>query len=189
VAAHKTTSTSEGPLNPKDPLYLGSLLLPTHLAPSHIAAKCQNSLGSFTTKSYNSSGAVVSYRNHLLTLTPFNSSRISLISKSDIRYVGILHAINSDDATVALEHVQSCGTEGRRGGEDEIPPSTEVYEYILFKGSDVKDLRIEEPAEKPKQPPPAMPDDPAILGVGATISVCRKRRGRQANCYDETFRM
>lgn len=30
-------------------------------------------------------------------------SKISLISKSDIRYVGILHSINSADSTVALE--------------------------------------------------------------------------------------
>lgn len=30
-------------------------------------------------------------------------SRISLISKSDIRYVGLLHNINSQDSTVALE--------------------------------------------------------------------------------------
>lgn len=27
-----------------------------------------------------------------------------LISRSDIRYVGVLHNINSEDSTVALEH-------------------------------------------------------------------------------------
>jgi len=30
-------------------------------------------------------------------------SKISLISKSDIRYVGILHVINQQESTVALE--------------------------------------------------------------------------------------
>lgn len=80
-------------------------------------------------------------------------------------YVGTLHEINSESSTVALEQVISHGTEGRRGGEDEIAGSDNVYEYIVFRGSDVKDLRIEEPAQKKPQPPPPQLDDPAILGV------------------------
>lgn len=38
-----------------------------------------------------------------------------------------------------------------------------MYEQIVFRGSDVKDLRIEEPAKE--KAPPAMPQDPAIIGV------------------------
>ncbi|RUO95994.1 Lsm14 N-terminal, partial [Jimgerdemannia flammicorona] len=69
-------------------------------------------------------------------------SKISLISRSDIRYVGILHNINSQDSTVALEQVRSYGTEGRRGNPaEEIPQSDNVFEYIVFRGSDVKDLQ------------------------------------------------
>ncbi|PFH57528.1 hypothetical protein XA68_14896 [Ophiocordyceps unilateralis] len=100
-------------------------------------------------------------------MSEFLGSRISLISKSDIRYVGTLHEINSDESTVSLENVRSFGTEGRRGSvEDEIAPSDQVYEYIVFRGSDVKDLRIEEhPTIKENKPPPAMPDDPAIVGA------------------------
>ncbi|POR33906.1 Vesicle transport v-SNARE protein vti1 [Tolypocladium paradoxum] len=100
-------------------------------------------------------------------------SRISLISKSDIRYVGTLHEINSDESTVSLENVRSFGTEGRRGRpEEEIAPSDQVYEYIVFRGSDVKDLRIEEhPGIKENKPPPAMPDDPAIVGARARDGV------------------
>jgi protein LSM14 len=80
------------------------------------------------------------------------------------RYVGTLVEINSEQSTVSLDNVRSFGTEGRRGGKDEFGPSDAVYEQIVFRGSDVKDLRIEEqPAEK-KAPPP-MPDDPAIIGV------------------------
>jgi protein LSM14 len=94
------------------------------------------------------------------------SSRISLISNSDIRYVGTLVEINSENATVALENVMSYGTEDRRTGEDAYGPSTSLYDYILFRGSDVKDLRIEEaPKESSPAPPPQMPNDPAILGV------------------------
>lgn len=96
-------------------------------------------------------------------MAEYIGSRISLVSKSDIRYVGTLHEINSQDATVALENVSSFGTEGRKGNPaDEIPPSDSVYEYIVFRGTDVKDLRIEEgPAKENKPPNP--PDDPAIL--------------------------
>ncbi|PUU80928.1 Scd6-like Sm domain-domain-containing protein [Tuber borchii] len=80
-----------------------------------------------------------------------------------IGYVGRLHDINSENHTVALEQVVSHGTEGRRGDPaKEIAGSDNVYEYIVFRGGDVKDLRIEETAPQPPQP--QVPDDPAILG-------------------------
>ncbi|KJK82171.1 hypothetical protein H634G_02364 [Metarhizium anisopliae BRIP 53293] len=101
-------------------------------------------------------------------MSEFLGSRISLISKSDIRYAGTLHEINSDESTVSLENVRSFGTEGRRGRpEEEISPSDQVYEYIVFRGSDVKDLRIEEHPGIKETKPPAMPDDPAIVGARA----------------------
>ena len=81
------------------------------------------------------------------------------------RYVGTLIEINSEQSTVSLDNVRSFGTEGRRGGKDEYAPSDAVYEQIVFRGSDVKDLRIEEPA---KEKPP-MPQDPAIIGVSDQI--------------------
>lgn len=94
---------------------------------------------------------------------PF-SSRISLISKSDIKYVGVLHEINSENSTVALENVRSYGTEGRRGNPaEEVAGNDTTYEYIVFRGSDVKELSIVEPPKENN--PPQMPDDPAIMGV------------------------
>ncbi|KLO93296.1 SCD6-suppressor of clathrin deficiency [Fusarium fujikuroi] len=101
-------------------------------------------------------------------MSEFLGSRISLISKSDIRYVGTLHEINSDESTVSLENVRSFGTEGRKGRPDEeIAPSDQVYEYIVFRGSDVKDLRIEDHPNIKENKPPAVPDDPAIVGARA----------------------
>lgn len=85
------------------------------------------------------------------------------------RYVGTLVEINSEQSTVALEDVKSFGTEGRRSGEDGIPPSTAPYEYIIFRGSDVKDLRIEETPKEAKPAPPPVPNDPAILTVRAHL--------------------
>ncbi|KAL1864838.1 hypothetical protein VTK73DRAFT_5618 [Phialemonium thermophilum] len=102
-------------------------------------------------------------------MAEFIGSRISLISRSDIRYVGLLHEINSDESTVSLENVKSFGTEGRKGRpEEEVPPSDEIYEYVIFRGTDVKDLRIEEgPSAVKENKPPAMPNDPAIVGARA----------------------
>ena len=99
------------------------------------------------------------------------------------RYVGTLVEINSEQSTVALEDVRSFGTEGRRSGADEILPSAEPYEYIVFRGSDVKDLRIED-GPKETKPAPQVPDDPAILGVSHTLkSQC------SVLLYDEIYWM
>ncbi|KAJ5291300.1 Lsm14 N-terminal [Penicillium angulare] len=98
--------------------------------------------------------------NHLI------GQRFNLISKSDIRYVGTLHEINPEASTIALENVMSHGTEGRRGDGTDVPPSNSVYEYIVFRGSDVKDISVadEEKKENTQPEPPRVPDDPAILG-------------------------
>lgn len=79
-------------------------------------------------------------------------------------YVGILHNINPEDSTIALEHVKSFGTEDRRQANEFIPASTHEYEYIVFRGSDVKDISVVEEQKENKEPEhPSMPDDPAIL--------------------------
>jgi protein LSM14 len=84
--------------------------------------------------------------------------------------VGTLHEINSETSTVALENVSSFGTENRKTDPKEIiPASDSVYEYIVFRGSDVKDLRIEEAPAPRENVPPQVPNDPAILGVSVNI--------------------
>jgi hypothetical protein len=89
--------------------------------------------------------------------------RFNLISKSEIRYLGTLHEINPEQSTIALEDVFSFGTEDRQV-DSFIPPSQQKFDYIVFRGSDVKDIKIAEEQNEPKQPsPPSMPNDPAIL--------------------------
>lgn len=84
--------------------------------------------------------------------TPYVGSKISLISKSDIRYEGILYNVDTVSSTVALRDVKMFGTEGRRQG-DQIPPLDKIYPFIIFKGSDIKDLTVcEPPQQTPVQP-------------------------------------
>ncbi|BGP66554.1 hypothetical protein NBRC10512v2_007962 [Rhodotorula toruloides] len=81
----------------------------------------------------------------------FIGSHISLVSKSDIRYQGVLHSIDPAAATVSLERVRSLGTEGRKENPaEEVPASDTVSSasgllFIVFRASDVKDLQIEAP--------------------------------------------
>eukprot|EP00747_Dinoflagellata_sp_TGD_P182148 gnl/TRDRNA2_/TRDRNA2_36268_c0_seq2.p1 gnl/TRDRNA2_/TRDRNA2_36268_c0~~gnl/TRDRNA2_/TRDRNA2_36268_c0_seq2.p1 ORF type:complete len:387 (-),score=104.90 gnl/TRDRNA2_/TRDRNA2_36268_c0_seq2:130-1290(-) len=91
---------------------------------------------------------------------PYIGSKISLISNSDIRYEGVLYTINTKESTIALQGVRSCGTEGRK--MPEIPPSNEVYDFIIFRGQDIKDLSVLESAK----PQPSGPlSDPAVMSV------------------------
>ncbi|OQR92897.1 hypothetical protein THRCLA_08587 [Thraustotheca clavata] len=98
---------------------------------------------------------------------PYIGSRISLISKTDIRYEGLLFNIDTRQSMVALQNVRSFGTEGRR--PDHIPPSDTVLQYATFKASEIKDLHVCEaaapmppPPPMQYQPPPPMPRQPPV---------------------------
>src|SRR3990167_6332753 len=98
---------------------------------------------------------------------PYLGSKISLVSKSGIRYEGILHSIDAENSQVALQNVRSFGTEDRKEGSEAILPSNEVWECIIFRGADIQDLHV---CEAP--PAPAMtvatPQYPAIVSSMST---------------------
>lgn len=93
---------------------------------------------------------------------PFIGSKITLISRNDIRYEGTLYTIDTKERTVALSNVKSLGTENRRPGQP-IPPSDEIVDYVIFRSDDIKDLHVAETAASP-MPPTGWPQQQMQFG-------------------------
>jgi protein LSM14 len=112
--------------------------------------------------------------------TPYIGSKISLISKLDIRYEGILYTVDSKESTIALSKVRSFGTEDRNAAHV-VPAQDDVYDYIIFKANDIKDLIV---CETPKPPAPGLPYDPAIISVSQGEKPPRPNDGNRSPAND-----
>ncbi|XP_044735115.1 protein LSM14 homolog B isoform X6 [Chrysoperla carnea] len=93
---------------------------------------------------------------------PELGSKISLISKADIRYEGRLFTVDPRECTIALASVRSFGTEDR-DTKYPVAPQNQVYDYILFRGSDIKDIRVVNNN--------VIPNDPAIMQLSVPPSL------------------
>lgn len=66
--------------------------------------------------------------------------------------------------------MRSFGTEDRPTDRP-APPREEIYEYIIFRGSDIKDITVCEPPKAQH----TLPQDPAIVQVSAGPCSCAGR--------------
>ncbi|VDN05623.1 unnamed protein product [Thelazia callipaeda] len=102
--------------------------------------------------------------------TPYIGSRISLISKLDIRYEGILYTVDTNESTIALAKVRSFGTEDRPT-TNPVAARDDIYEYIIFKATDIKDLIVCETPKPLPQLAGGLAYDPAILSISSGRSI------------------
>ncbi|OII71936.1 uncharacterized protein cubi_00744 [Cryptosporidium ubiquitum] len=93
-------------------------------------------------------------------------SKITIISRNDKRYEGVLHSIDVDKSTITLKDVRyfENGPNGTTG-----PASSTVFEMIVFRGSDITDLAVCQPASANNNN--GLPNDPAILSVNGGSGV------------------
>ncbi|XP_029012636.1 protein LSM14 homolog B-like [Betta splendens] len=91
---------------------------------------------------------------------PYIGCKIGLISKAHNRYEGILYTVDKANSTVVLAKVKCFGTEGRPTDRP-TPPKDDIYEYITFRGSDIKDITLCEATRAHH----GLPPDPAIIQV------------------------
>ena len=71
---------------------------------------------------------------------------------------------------MALFSVKSFGTENRKA-TNKVPERNEIYEYIVFRGSDIDDLHVAAAPNDNKQGQVA--EDPAIVQV-MSMNISRK---------------
>lgn len=66
--------------------------------------------------------------------------------------------------------VKSFGTEDRPT-ERPVPPKDEIYDFIIFRGSDIKGIDVLEPPKPTPTGSDGLPIDPAIVEVSHYVSI------------------
>ncbi|KFM27076.1 LSM14-like protein B [Auxenochlorella protothecoides] len=86
---------------------------------------------------------------------------MSLVSSGDVRYQGVLNHVDMANSRITLVNVRCYGSEGRRDPGPQVEGTDEVYAYVVFNGSEIKELTVVQPP--PPEPAPTPPMDRAIL--------------------------
>jgi len=114
---------------------------------------------------------------------PYIGAPVTLISSLDVRYEGTLFTIDPNESTVALQNVRCLGTENRQTGSKSIPASETVYEFIIFRGENIKSINIaEEKFSKQNEL-----NDPSILKLGPK-GTAEPKRNQDKGFYDRQYR-
>ena len=102
---------------------------------------------------------IVSAQSQSLQSNSIINSKMSLITIANVRYEGILCEVDPVLKSMTLTNVKSFGTEGRRGGQNEIAAKDVVIPQVQFKVDQIKEFNVI-----------AKPDltqiDPAIISTG-----------------------
>ena len=95
---------------------------------------------------------------------PLAGSLISIVTKNELRYEGVLESLDATNSTILLTSVRALGTEGRprKGGLPAVAVSAHVFPSICFKGADIAEIRVLSAAAAPV-PAPAPAPKPAVL--------------------------
>ncbi|KAF7457508.1 Scd6-like Sm domain protein [Cryptosporidium felis] len=88
-------------------------------------------------------------------------SKITIISRNDKRYEGVLHSIDVEKSTITLKDVRYF--ENSQGGTSG-PASSTVFEMIVFRGSDITDLAVCQPSTGSSNKA-GLPDSPAVVSL------------------------
>ena len=90
-------------------------------------------------------------------------SKMSIITTAQIRYEGIITELDPVNKSMRLIRVKGFGSEGRRGGVNEVQAPDNEIEEVTFKVDHLKDFKI---LEKPN---PIL-IDPAIISASDKAS-------------------
>lgn len=102
--------------------------------------------------------------------SPYLNKKMSLISKSGARYEGILRRVDPEVKTITMTDVVCFGTESRVNGKDAISPSSDIYEHIVFKSSDIDQIKFCGELAQDKSNKETPKRDPAIVSSLAKSS-------------------
>lgn len=98
-------------------------------------------------------------------------STIQLITNAQVRYEGILVEVNKAERVMKLKNIRSYGTEGRRGGQNEVEPSDQEIAVAVFKVDLIKNFDIiKKPEEVAVKPKTLQEEDAAIVSASTTQS-------------------
>ena len=94
---------------------------------------------------------------------PLIDKHLSIITKAGARYEGTLVDVDKVKKTMSLKQVKNMGTEGRRGGENELPPTDNILGMVKFRVELIQSFNIVPEEEEQEDEEDQEELDPAII--------------------------